>query len=184
MSRPSSVDRLPDEVKAEIGRLRGNGHTIDEILAALRELDGVEVSRSALGRHIKGMEAIGRKLRQSRDVAEAMVRQLGDAPASKTAQLNIQLVHSALLDFMMQEPGAGGDGDAEGIDADALMKLAKALDHLTRSSKSDADYVRQVEQRAEMRAQKAAADTAVVVARQQGLSKDTIAAIRAGILGK
>ena len=181
MSRPSSVDRLPDEVKAEIGRLRGNGHTIDEILAALRELDGVEVSRSALGRHIKGMEAIGRKLRQSRDVAEAMVRQLGDAPASKTAQLNIQLVHSALLDFMM--PGEA-DAPAAEVDADALMKLAKALDHLTRSSKTDAEFVKQVELRAEARAQKAAADTAVVVARQQGLSADTIAAIRAGILGK
>jgi len=56
MARMSTVDRLPPEVRELIERLRGNGRTIDEILAKLRDLDA-EVSRSALGRHIKLLDA-------------------------------------------------------------------------------------------------------------------------------
>ena len=60
MARPSSIDQLPETVRAEIGRLRQNGRTIDEILAHLRKLDGIApISRSALGRHLQHMEKLG-----------------------------------------------------------------------------------------------------------------------------
>ncbi len=38
MPRQSSVDKLPEEVRVEIGRLRGLGWTIDQILEHLRGL--------------------------------------------------------------------------------------------------------------------------------------------------
>ena len=187
MARPSSIDQLPPEIREEIGRLRDGGATIDQIVAHLRGLAAV-VSRSALGRHIKGMEAVGEKLRRSRSVAEVLVRQLGDAPASRTMQLNLELLHTAILDLFMKAAD-----DAEGVDEGGLaalagnpegvMMLAKALDHLGRASKSDVDFVERIGRLATERATKDAASAATAVAKERGISAETIEAIKAGIFG-
>lgn len=191
MSRPSSVDRLPAEVREAIGRLREKGHTIDEILAHLADMQSA-VSRSALGRHVKSLDAIGAQMRRSRVVAEALVHQLGDAPESHTARLNIELLHSAVLDVMMR--AAEGD-DAEGRPIDGrgqaaldgnpegVMMLAKALDHLGRAQKSSVDSVLAIEKRAAERATKEAIAAVEKVAKSGGLTAETLSAIKAGIFG-
>ena len=109
MPRPSTIDRLPETVRAEIGRLRQNGRTIDEILTHLRKLDGIApVSRTALGRHIKGLDILGERLRRSRQISEALVAQLGDAPESQSARIGIELVQTAVMDLFSR--GAGSPG--------------------------------------------------------------------------
>lgn len=184
MGRPSSVDRLEPEIREEIGRLRGNGHSIDEILAALRELDVVSISRSALGRHIKGLDDVGRKLRQSRTVAEALVRQLGDEPASRSAALNIELLHTTIMDLFLAADD--GTADSRGIEAlrgnpQGIMALAKALDHLTSSSASDVENRRRLEEAAEKRVRARLEKGAVAEGKRRGLSRDTVMEImRAG----
>lgn len=52
------MDKLPEEIRDEIDRLRAHGHSIDEIIAALRELDITDISRSALGRHLHKREKL------------------------------------------------------------------------------------------------------------------------------
>ncbi|MCH4024025.1 MAG: DUF3486 family protein [Acetobacter sp.] len=185
MSRPSSVDQLDSEIREEIGRLRGNGHTIDEILAALRELDVTSISRSALGRHVQSMEKIASRLRHSRNVAEALVRQLGDAPASRSAQLNIELLHTAILDLNL---ASEDEADGEGLAAlkgnpEGLMLLAKALDHLTKSAKADIDNQKQIEERVEKRLKAQAEKHVVDEARKKGISAETARALMAGAFG-
>lgn len=185
MARPSSIDQLEPEIRDEIGRLRGNGHTLDEILAALRELDVTNISRSALGRHVQSMEKIGQKLRHSRNIAEALVRQLGDAPASRSAQLNIELLHSVILDLNL---ASDEDADGDGLAAlrgnpEGIMLLSKAIDHLTKSSKADIENQKAIEERVEKRIN-AKNDKAIKdVAKEKGLSKETVDAIRSRILG-
>lgn len=168
-----------------IGKLREEGHTIDEILAHLADMQSA-ISRSALGRHVKGLDAMGEKLKRARVVAEALVRQMGDRPESQTARLNIELAHSALLDVFM----AAEDGGIDGRGAEALrgnpegfMFLAKALDHLGRAQKSSVDTVVAIEKRAAERATKEAVAAVEQVARKNGLSAETIAQIKAGIFG-
>lgn len=56
MARFSIVDRLPAAHRDLIGRLRRDGRTIDEILAELRMRE-VPLSRSALGRYLRRLEA-------------------------------------------------------------------------------------------------------------------------------
>ncbi|MBS1016934.1 MULTISPECIES: DUF3486 family protein [Acetobacter] len=184
MARPSSIDQLEPEIREEIGRLRGGGHTIDEILAALRELGAKDISRSALGRHVKNMEQIGAKLRHSRNIAEALVRQLGDAPASRSAQLNIELLHSVILDLNL----ASEDADADGLAAlrgnpEGIMLLAKAIDHLTKSSKADIENQKAIEERVEARVRKETDGKLKDAMKKQGLSKDVAAQIRKQVLG-
>ena len=185
VNRPSSIDKLPPEIRDEIGRLRDGGATIDQIVAHLRGMSAV-VSRSAMGRHIKGMEAVGAQLRRSRSVAEVLVRQLGDAPASRTMQLNLELLHTVILDLFMKAGDGEIDEDGQAALAgnpEGVMMLAKALDHLGRASKSDVDFVERTQRIAAERATKAAANEAETIARERGISADTIQAIKAAIFG-
>lgn len=182
--RPSSIDRLPDEVRAEIGRLRQNGRTIDEILTHLRKLDGIEpVSRSALGRHIKGLAKLGERMRRSRQVAEALVKDLGDAPESEAARINIELMHTAILDLFMRADGDGEEGGAAPADPKSLHDVSKALDHLARASKTNMDFIAAAEKRATDKAKAAAAEKVDEVGRARGISAETLTAIKAGIFG-
>jgi len=118
MTRPSTIDALDTKIQAEIGRLRMQGCTIDEIVAHLGKMHGATVSRSALGRHVKGLERVAEQIRRSREVATALVQQLGDAPESETARLNIEIMHSAILDLKMRS------ADGERVDAGGAAALA------------------------------------------------------------
>jgi len=135
MPRPSSIDRLPPELRRLIGSLRDSGVTIDEILAKLNEL-GAGVSRSALGRHVKGLDELGERLRRSRDVADVLAKRLGDAPESKQARVNIELMHSVIMDLFI-----GEDGKPVTLDAESVMLLSRSIQALASASKSDADQV-------------------------------------------
>ncbi|NHO33315.1 DUF3486 family protein [Acetobacter fallax] len=180
-NRPSSIDRLEPEIREEIGRLRGNGHTLDEILAALRELDVTEISRSALGRHVKSMEQVGQTLRHAQNITEAVTRQFGDAPASRTAQLNIELLNTAVLNLLFDATGSASEG--EGITADTVVKLARTIDHLTKSSRADIENQKQTEDRIEKRIKKETDERLNEAMKERGLSPDTAEKIRKKVLG-
>ena len=187
MPRPSKIDRLPPEIREAIGRLRDHGRTLDEILEHLRTME-IEVSRSALGRHVLSMEKVGERLRRSRAVSEALVRQLGDAPESKTARLNIELLHSFIYDLLASAEDVT-DGEEVNLAAEvlknpkALALFAEATEPLTKASRHNADFVQKVEERAEARGKRDAVKAVESVAKDKGLSADTLAAIKAGIFG-
>ncbi|KAB8123988.1 DUF3486 family protein [Komagataeibacter medellinensis] len=185
MVRPSSIERQDEAIREEIARLRGAGHSLDEILSALRELDVHDVSRSALGRHIKKMDEVTKKMRHARNIAEAMVRKMGDAGASQFARANVELLHSVILDLHLADEGmankdgvAALKGNPRGIEA-----LAKALDHLTKASKTDADFVAQIEEQTEERLRRRDKKNLKNVAKEKGLSREVIEIMRTRVLG-
>jgi hypothetical protein len=189
MARPSTIDQLPEEIRSEIGRLRLQGCTIDQILAHLRTLHGdtSAPSRSALGRHIKGLEVVAERVRRSRAVAEALVNQMGDAPESQAARVNIELMHTVVMDlFTNAADGAQVAEDGKAALAgspEGVMFLAKSLDHLARASKTNIDFIAAAEKRAAERAKRDAVTAVEAVGREKGLSADTLNAIKAGIFG-
>lgn len=178
--RPSKVDRLPPGLREGIAQLWHSGrYTVDQILAHLRELAegrrsllppelasaaeaaGVAPadlpSRSRLHAHLQGLDAVAEKLQRSRTVAEALVKRLGDEPESRTARLNIELMHSAILDLFLASGGspAGSSGGSSGgseaapdaaeagaavtLDAQQAMFVARALKDLAAARKADAE---------------------------------------------
>lgn len=188
MARPSSIDKLPEPIRAEIGKLRGQGWTIDQILEHLRGLYDKAPSRSALGRHIQSLEKIGEQMRRSRQVTEALVHSLGDEPESRAARLNIELMHGAVLDLFLKATEGGGEIDADGKAAlagnpEGVMLFAKALHHLAAASKINVDFIAKAKEQAEVAVKKSAATAVERVARERGLTADTLAAIKAGIFG-
>lgn len=181
MPRKSSIERMPQEIQAAIMRLRESGCTIEEILANLADLHShLTISRSALGRHVQKLDgAIGR-LKQSRVVAEALARELGEDNGTKAARVNIELLHSAIMQlFVKLDEGA----DIAGGDPESLMMLCKSLDHLARAQKTSVDTIIQAEKRGEEKARKEAAEAVDSVAKTEGLSAATVDVIKARIFG-
>jgi hypothetical protein len=192
MPRPSSIDRLPPQIREAIGSLRAKGHTIDEIIAHLADMQS-QVSRSALGRHVQKLDALGEKLKRSRAVAEALVRELGEAPESRAARLNIEMMHSAILDLFLKAAEAEDGETPNGVDGrglaalsgnpEGMMMLAKALESISRASKSNVEFVAEAERQALAKAKAAAAVAVETVGREQGLTGETVSAIKAKIFG-
>tara|TARA_B100001939_G_scaffold72990_1_gene61152 strand:- start:7844 stop:8389 length:546 start_codon:yes stop_codon:yes gene_type:complete len=179
MGRPSSIDKLPKEIRSLIADLRDQGCTIDQIRGKLWELDA-RVSRSALGRHIKGLQEISERIRRSREIADALVKRFGDAPESKTARLNIEMMQAVLMEMMGQLDDENGQINLKPADA---MFLAKSLDHLAKAGRVDADRILKERAEAERKANQKAAAAVEKEARKRGLTTDTIQAIRDKILG-
>lgn len=136
--KPSSIDRLPDEVKEEIGRLRRQGRTIDEILGKLRELlpEDQQPSRSAVGRHVKKIEVLGQHMRASREMANALVDRLGEGGENKLLRLNAELMQGVITNLLISE-----DGDPVTLNPKEAAFLANALQRIATAQKTDADLV-------------------------------------------
>lgn len=182
MARLSSIDVLPEAVQAEIGRLRRNGRTIDEILAHLRTLDGIAPpSRSALGRHIQDVDTMFAQIRASRQAALVLTSGTDDVPDSALARANIEMVHAAVMELQM----AALSG--EKLDVGAVKTLAQSLDSLGRATKANVDVLLAAERRAGDRARREAlaqaADQAAQSASEAGLSADRAAQLRRDVLG-
>jgi hypothetical protein len=179
MGRRSSIARLPAEIREAIGRLRNDGRTIEEILAKLRELNA-EVSRSALGRHVKQLDEIAEQLRNSRAVAEALIARFGEEPDNRVARLNIELMHGIVMKLLVTE-----DGDAGKLDPQETMFVANALNRLAGAQKLDTDRELQIRREMAKEATKKL-DQAVKDAGasgEKGLSADRIAQLRRDFLG-
>lgn len=176
--RPSSIDRLDPQIKDLIGKLRiDHGWTIDEILQRLKDLDA-NVSRSALGRHVKSLEEIGAQLRHSREIAQALIAQVGDASEDRVADLNIELMHSMILRLVT---ATNDESDEQPIilGPEETMFMARSLQALAGARKTNTDMVL----KARDAATKEAAKKAVDAAKSKGLSGDTVEFIRKAVLG-
>jgi hypothetical protein len=185
MPRASSITVLPPEIQEKIGQLFMKGRTIDDILAHLETIEDVPtISRSALGRHVKGLSETVEKVRRARAITLAMRQELGDTPESDAARLNIEMTHTAIFDLMTALE------EGQSVAPKQILELAQSLSHLAKASKTNLDFTAQVEKRAaemaaNMRGQvlTEAADKAATVATEAGLSAVRAAQIRRDVLG-
>lgn len=181
--RASSIDKLDPEIRDLIGKLRiDKGWSIDEIRKHLEQLleESLLPSRSALGRHVKSIEEIGAQLRQSREVAQALVAQVGDAPEDRVADLNIELMHTMMLRFMTQTNDEG-DGKPILIGPEEQMFLGRTLQSLASAKKTNAEMILRL--RKEAAAEAAKAVDAVAKEQPAGLTTETVDLIKRRIMG-
>lgn len=204
--QPSKVDLLPGPLREGVAKLWESGrYTLEQIaghlgdLAAGRrnmlpaELDvAVSIppeavpSKSSLGRHVQGLSAIAEKLQRSRAVAEALVEKLGDAPESRAAALNIELMHTVVLDLIMAaEDAKARQGDEDGpvgllFDPEQAMFLGRTLQALAGAKKADADLTMTL--RREL-AKQMAAKLDEEAKTNKGLDAATVNRLKASFLG-
>ena len=165
MGRVSTFKQLPPEVRNKIGELFDRGCTLNEVMQALESLD-VTLSRSALHRAKQRIDKIGEKIRRSREIADSVVRNLGDIPENKATRMNMELMQGVILDILSQ---ADDEIDSEKGGASTpmgAMLLAKALEHLAKTARHDAELTtklkesakKEVEAKLEAAAKEAAAE--------------------------
>ena len=181
-STPSSIDRLEPEVRELISQLRvDKGFTIDEIRAALVKMIGEDraPSRSALGRHVRGLAEISADMRETRIYAEALAKEAGGKEGHQLLDMNTQLLQANMFRLMLAEK----DGEGIQLSPKEAKEFSEALRNIALTRKTDLEVIAKAKQQAAEEERLANADKAATAARAKGLSKDTVDAIRRAVLG-
>lgn len=180
--QPSSIDRLPKEIREAIAGARRDGATIDDLVALIKDM-GAKASRSAVGRHVKSMSEIGESLRKSQAMAQFVVEKFGDATDDRVARASIALLQGAILELLTERP-LDDDGAPVVISSAEAKDLGLSIQRLIAASTMDAE--RQLKLKKEAReemAREAAKAVDKVAKREGGMTADTVNAIKAEILG-
>jgi len=165
----STIKRLDPRIKEAVDEaIRDGRASIDEIVSLIRELGG-DASRSAVGRYKQSMEGAMETYRACQEMAKVWADEIKDHPDSDVARLAAQVLGSVALNTANAALNSG-----DPMPAGELMFAAKALDHLGRFQKTNLDTV--LKARKEFAAE--AAEVVEQTAKQQGVSKEGISAIR------
>lgn len=178
---PSSIDRLPEPVRELIGSLRREGRTIDEILAKLGELS-IDVSRSALGRHVRTLADLSERMRRTTAATEAIARMGGQQ--DKLLEGTMEWLKSLLLEASLaQEEGEDGEWRPVTFNPLQVKALAQTAEALARAEKITVDREAKIEERAAKKAVALAAQKAGAAGKAKGLGQETVDFIVAAVLG-
>lgn len=176
MAPRSSIEQDPRVKEAADEAIR-RGATVDEILEVLQGL-GADVSRSAVGRYTFRVRATMAKLREAREVAKVWADKFGSEPEGDVGQLVGQVLHAVAFQQASQMADADPDQD-DGPGPREVMFLAGALKDIASASKINADRILKIRKETVTKA----ADEAAKVAKASGMTADTVAKLRAAVLG-
>ncbi|MEN4234905.1 DUF3486 family protein [Serratia marcescens] len=180
--RPSKVDLLPEAIRDALHQmLRDKRHTQEEIREAINTLidqhelpDDMQLSRTGLNRYASRMEAIGSKIRASREMAEIWAAKLGSAPTSDVGKLLMEFVKTLAFETSMALAET-----EKTVEPKALGQLALVAQRIEAAQMVSHKREKEIRQAF---AEEAAA-TAEKIVSQAGLSADKAADIKRQILG-
>jgi hypothetical protein len=178
MSRRSSLSRLPTAIRAAVDDALRDGATIDEIVTLLQGL-GRTASRSAVGRYAQDARRLMERTERSREMARIMVGRIADDPESDMLRGISGILQSVLWEFM--DPV--DEGQRPMLTPKDFHDLSKAIHHLLSADKVNAEKSLKLKDEARKQAEAAAVQALETTARKAGLTKDTIASIKAEFLG-
>ena len=183
MGRKSSIDeQLSPEDRTELNKKIGNGGmTLDALVQWLDAL-GYEISRSSVGRYAVNINDAAQMMRESRQVTEALVAELGDASAlGQQGRLLVEMLRTLVFELLLKIQ----NGEVESINSKDVMQLGKGLAEIAKALRSDQDYEEKIRTRLEKEIREQAANAVDEVARdnEKGLSRDTVDEIKRRILG-
>lgn len=185
MPRPSSIDQLPNRVREALNEwLRDPATTqleaVDRANLLLEQL-GLDdrLTKSSVNRYAVKMAAAGEKLRQSREVAEMWIAKLGAAPQGQMGHLVNEMLRSMAFELVLKLQDSELDAESLPGVIDMVKELALTASRLEKASSEN------VKREAEIRKRAAeeAAETAEKTLNSQGMSRESIDAIKRDILG-
>lgn len=169
MSRPSTIKRLPPEIKKELDRLLESGVPIHEIRSSLQNLGATPPSKSAIGRYKQDFDQQMQRLRLSCELASTWVRSFQDDPGGDAAKLTIETLENLAMHASSALLEDGGE-----IDAGGLAVLARAARDIASARRTIVD----AEEKVRAKILKETGEKMDRVIQSQGLSTDVAAAIR------
>ena len=138
--RPSRIQQLPAAIKDRLDELLRGGVTQKDILAQLEPLlveAGVApISRSGLNRYATRMEAVGRRIREAREMAAVWTAKLGETPSANIGAYTLEMVRTLVYDLTLRAH------EDDGFDAGQLQDIALTLQRVERAAKLNTDRER------------------------------------------
>jgi Protein of unknown function (DUF3486) len=178
MPQKSFAKRLPKDLRAELdARIMDGRLSVDAVWEWLQE-NGVETSRSAVGRHMQHVEDAASEMRKAREMAGVFAQKLGpDVLEGSIGTSLIEVAQSIVFRQLMPKLANKEEEDKDTFED--LMFMASAVQKLQSAQKGDVDRVLKIKKETVV----AAAEAAVGEAKSRGLNAETVAAIRAKVLG-
>ena len=178
--RRSKVDLLPDDIRKTLDSgLRDGSITQTELLSEISTLidaaglpEDQQLSRAGLNRYATKMEAVGKSLREMREITQVWTAELGDKPTGEVTKLILEMARSQLFKALLNEDGEAAD---VGMIKDAMLAVQRL------ESAAMASHKREKEIR-KLFAEEAA-NTAEKVAKSAGLTADAVSLLKKEILG-
>lgn len=184
-NQQSSIDLLPDEVRDQLNELLRDRRVTQKDAVArinqiLDELDHPErLSKSAVNRYAIRMEKIGKRMRESREVADALVGKLGSQPQGQIGNMVNEILRSVSFDLSLNL----SDGEIDEENAPAIVSMLKDLALTTMRLEKAANLNVEREKEIRQQAMQEAAAAVEKISKKGGLTSETVQAIRSEILG-
>jgi len=189
----SAIDRLPEVCDEDIAwantALRDRKMPQTEILrqfnARLADRGVKGISVGAFNRHSVRIAIEMRKIEASRQITNEVLSRLAPGERSDSMIAAVELLKHRIIEMVMgdDEPNSAELGKA----TLALQRLSSTLARTTELQRRDRQEQREEEDRKALlerqKAESDAADAAVKIAGEAGLSEERIRAIRRGVLG-
>ncbi|UML94866.1 DUF3486 family protein [Shewanella xiamenensis] len=180
--RRSKVDLLPANIRKRLdsGLRDGSIQQIDllnEINALIKAAGLPEeqlLSRAGINRYATKMEAVGKSLREMREITQVWTAELGDKPTGEVTKLILEMARSQLFKALLNESETG-DGADVGMIKDAMLAVQRL------ESAAMASHKREKEIRQAFATE--AANAAEKVAKSAGLTREAVAQLKNEILG-
>lgn len=177
--RLSSIERLPPEAADAVawayGALRESPMHQTEILEEfnrlLAEIGEGPISRSAFNRHSLRLAADARRLEDTRKIAAALTERLEAGDSDDLTVMVAETIKTLVFELLE----AGGEA---GFSPKQAMELARALSAAASAQSVSSERRRKAEKELADKAAKAVD----AVAKEKGLTADTVEAIKARIL--
>ena len=153
MARPSSVKRLPSEIRERLnGWIRDESVTQTEAAERVNELlaelypEHAPVSRQAVNRYDLQMRKNMDRVQRSRELAKTWVGQLGSQPGGEVGFLVIETLKTLSLEVSQALMAGSQEIDADTMSGviDQLNKLALSAQRLERSAAESERRDRQI----------------------------------------
>ncbi|AGG89915.1 phage protein Gp27 family protein [Rhodanobacter denitrificans] len=181
MPRASTIKRLPDEQRRYLEKLiREDRHTLDEILAQVRErFPAAQVpSRSAVGRYSQQVNELAGRMRDIQAASTALVTELGEDPNDRAGQLLVQAVTTLATDAALKAQNAD-----DGVSIKQIGELARGARAVLQARKMSLAERQEIARLAREQLQAEQAEALKGVVQAGGMTAATAETIRKQILG-
>lgn len=182
MPRKSTIKLLPAEQRSYLERLiREDNHTLDEILALVRERfpAAKPPSRSAVGRYSQQVSELAGRMRDIQAAGTALVTELGEDPNDRAGQLLVQAVTTLATHAALKAT----DADADDMSIKEIGQLARAAHATMQSRKMSLAERQEIARLAREQLQAEQAEALKSVVQAGGMTAATAETIRKQILG-
>jgi len=181
MSQRSSIEmQLSKEERADLDKMIASGEWTVLGLTEWLGQRGFEISKSAAHRYMQKIDRAAAKMRESRQITEALTMELGNsATQGKQGRLLVEMVRGLVFDLLDKVQ----QDDSKNLDTKDVALLGKGLAELSRALRSDQDYETKIREIIAREERLKAADDAVKTMTSAGLTAEQVNFWKESFLG-